>query len=95
MQVKRRSSTISHIDVAGNTATESNDLFGPSERLATSGTFNGFNGYVVAPDQRLISLILQPYGCGTLDLVPHYSFIPSPSTTARSAYPRPDRPSSR
>jgi putative intracellular protease/amidase len=59
--------------VAGNTATESSDLLGPYEVLTTSGEFNV---YVVAPERRLTPLIPIPEQncCGTLDLVPHYSF---------------------
>jgi putative intracellular protease/amidase len=57
--------------VAGNAATESSDLLGPYEVLATSGAFNL---YVVAPERRLTPLVPQPHCCGPLDLVPHYSF---------------------
>jgi putative intracellular protease/amidase len=59
--------------VAGNTATESSDLLGPYEVLTTSGEFNVF---VVAPERTLTPLIPIPEQncCGTLDLVPHYSF---------------------
>ena len=59
--------------VAGNTATESSDLLGPYEMLATSGKFNV---YVVAPERTLTPLIPIPQQncCGTLDLVPHFSF---------------------
>jgi transcriptional regulator GlxA family with amidase domain len=59
--------------VAGNTATESSDLLGPYEVLATSGQFNV---YVVAPERTLTPLIPIPQQncCGTLDLAPHFSF---------------------
>lgn len=57
--------------VAGNAATESSDLLAPYEVLATS---EAFNVYVVAPERRLTPLIPQPHCCGTLDIVPHYSF---------------------
>jgi putative intracellular protease/amidase len=59
--------------VAGNTATESSDLLGPYEVLATSGQFNVF---VVAPERKLTPLIPIPdqLCCGTMDLLPHYSF---------------------
>jgi AraC family transcriptional activator FtrA len=59
--------------VAGNTATESSDLLGPYEVLATSGEYNV---YVVTPERKLTPLIPIPQQlcCGTLDLMPHYSF---------------------
>src|SRR5262245_37355865 len=52
--------------VAGNAGTESSDLLGPYETLATSGRFNV---YVVAPERTLAPLFP-----GDLSLIPHYSF---------------------
>src|SRR5438270_6923011 len=52
--------------VAGNHNTESSDLLGPYETLATSGKFNV---YVAAPERRP-----SPLFPGNLNLVPHYSF---------------------
>ena len=52
--------------LAGNVVTESTDLLGPYEVLATSGAFNV---HVVAPERRL-----SPLFPGGLDIVPHYSF---------------------
>ena len=52
--------------VAGNSPTESSDLMGPYETLATSGRFNV---YVAAPER-----ILTPLYPGDLSIVPHYSF---------------------
>src|SRR5688572_10730065 len=52
--------------VAGNTGTESSDLMGPYEALATSGRFNV---YVAAPER-----VLTPLFRGDLSIVPHYSF---------------------
>jgi AraC family transcriptional regulator, transcriptional activator FtrA len=59
--------------VAGNMATESSDLLGPYEVLATSGEFNV---YVVALERKPAPLILIPEQncCGSMDVVPHYSF---------------------
>jgi putative intracellular protease/amidase len=52
--------------LAGNHNTESSDLLGPYETLATSGRFNV---YVAAPERRP-----SPLFPGKLNLVPHYSF---------------------
>lgn len=52
--------------VAGNAGTESSDLMGPYEALATSGRFNV---YVVAPERTL-----SPLFPGDLALVPDYAF---------------------
>jgi putative intracellular protease/amidase len=52
--------------VAGNHNTESSDLLGPYETLATSGRFNV---YVAAPERRP-----SPLFPGKLNLLPHYSF---------------------
>jgi transcriptional regulator GlxA family with amidase domain len=52
--------------VAGNTGTESSDLLGPYEALATSGRFNV---YVAAPERTLTPLFR-----GDLSIVPHYAF---------------------
>lgn len=52
--------------VAGNAGTESSDLMGPYETLATSGRFNL---YVAAPERTL-----SPLFPGDLALIPHYSF---------------------
>ncbi len=57
--------------VAGNMATESSDLLGPYEMLATSGAFNV---YVIAPERKLTPLIPVPHCCAPLDFMPHYSF---------------------
>jgi putative intracellular protease/amidase len=52
--------------VVGNAATESSDLMGPYETLATSGHFNV---YVAAPER-----MLSPLFPSDLAIVPHYSF---------------------
>jgi putative intracellular protease/amidase len=52
--------------VAGNSVTESSDLLGPYEVLATSGKFNV---YVAAPERRS-----SPLTPSSLNVVPHYSF---------------------
>jgi transcriptional regulator GlxA family with amidase domain len=52
--------------VAGNAGTESSDLMGPYEALATSGRFND---YVTAPKR-----VLTPLYPGDLSIVPHYGF---------------------
>jgi len=52
--------------LAGNSLTESSDLLGPYEVLATSGKFNV---YVAAPERRP-----SPLFPGSVNLMPHYSF---------------------
>ena len=52
--------------VAGNNGTESSDVLGPYEELATS---TKYNVYVAAPEQRPAPLFP-----GSVSLLPHYSF---------------------
>lgn len=61
--------------VAGNLGTESSDLMGPFEALATSGRFNV---YVAAPERTLTPLFR-----GDLSIVPHYAFTDYDATFGR------------
>jgi putative intracellular protease/amidase len=74
--VDRSSKPIALI-VAGNSGTESSDLLGPYEALATSGKFDV---YVAAPERRL-----SPLFPGNVGLVPHFSFAEFDTTFGRAA----------